>query len=148
MQVNYEICSKITFQICYGMLLVIQVSINANTWFQWNKILLTSCLSAKVIHSEYIDVFWPHETLKANELWIACVKRHIKFNTLRPWQNRCHFPDDIFKYIFLNKNAWILIKISLKLVPKNQWWLFCRHICVTRPQWVTVCLFPITILHI
>ena len=29
------------------------------------------------------------------------------------------FPDNIFKCIFLNENVWILIKISLKLVPKG-----------------------------
>ena len=28
-----------------------------------------------------------------------------------------HLPDDIFKYIFLNENVWILIKISLKFIP-------------------------------
>ena len=27
--------------------------------------------------------------------------------------------DDIFKCIFLNENVWILIKISLKFVPKG-----------------------------
>ena len=31
-----------------------------------------------------------------------------------------HFPDDIFKCIFLNENVWISIKISLKVVPKVQ----------------------------
>ena len=35
----------------------------------------------------------------------------------RPRQDVRHFPDDILKWIFLNENAWILIKISLKLVP-------------------------------
>ena len=44
--------------------------------------------------------------------------RHI--NTLRPRQNGRHFTDDIFKCIFLNKNVWILIKISLKFVPKGR----------------------------
>ena len=39
-------------------------------------------------------------------------------NTLRPRQNGRHFPDNIFKYIFVNENAWILPKISLKFVPK------------------------------
>ena len=39
-------------------------------------------------------------------------------NTLRLRQNVPHFPDDIFKYIFLNENVWISIKISLKFVPK------------------------------
>ena len=34
--------------------------------------------------------------------------------------NGRHFPDDIFKYIFLNENVLISIKISLKFVPKGQ----------------------------
>ena len=33
------------------------------------------------------------------------------FNTLRLRQNGCHFADDIFKCIFLNKNVWISIKV-------------------------------------
>ena len=41
------------------------------------------------------------------------------FNTLRPRQNGRHFPDDIFKCIFLNENMWISIKIPLKIVPKG-----------------------------
>ena len=40
-------------------------------------------------------------------------------NTLRPRQLGRHFLDDIFKYIFLNDNLWILIKISLKFVPEG-----------------------------
>ena len=40
-------------------------------------------------------------------------------NTLRPKQNGRQFPDEIFKYIFLNENVWISIKISLKFVPKG-----------------------------
>ena len=83
------------------------------------------------------------------------------FNTLRPGQNGRHFADDIFKRIFFKENIWILIKISLKFVPKGpinkipalfQIMAWCRsgdkplsetmmvslptHICVTRPQWV------------
>ena len=74
------------------------------------------------------------------------------FNTLRPRQYGRHFPDDIFKYIFLNENIRISIKISLKFVPKgsitnipalvqimawrrpgashylNQWWIVYWHI--------------------
>ena len=30
-----------------------------------------------------------------------------------------HFPDDIFKCIFFNENVWIVIKISLKFVPRS-----------------------------
>ena len=54
-------------------------------------------------------------------------------NTLRPRQNGRHFADDIFKRIFVNENARILIEISLKFVPKgpikilqhngSRWWL-------------------------
>ena len=86
---------------------------------------------------------------------------HIIFNTLRPRQNGRHFPDDIFKWIFLNENVWISINISLKFVPMGpinniptlvqvMAWrrpgdkplsepMMVRsptHICVTRPQWV------------
>ena len=82
-------------------------------------------------------------------------------NTLRPRQNGCHFPDDIFKWIFLNENIWISLKIPLKFIPRGpinnipalvQIMAWRRpgtkplsepmlvfvptHICVTRPQWV------------
>ena len=83
------------------------------------------------------------------------------FNTLRPRQNGHHFPDDIFKWIFLNENIWIAIDISLMFVAKGRinnipslvqimaWRLqgdkplsvplmvsSLTHICVARPQWV------------
>ena len=83
------------------------------------------------------------------------------FNSLRPRQNGRRFADDTFKYIFLNQNAIISAKISLKFVPKGpidnipalvqiMAWrrpgdkslsepMMVRlptHICVTRPQWV------------
>ena len=82
-------------------------------------------------------------------------------NTLRPRENGRHFPDDIFKWIFLNDNVWISINISLKFVPRGpinniptlvqvMAWrrpgdkplfepMMVRlptHICFTRPQWV------------
>ena len=67
-------------------------------------------------------------------------------NTLRPRQNGRHFPDDIFKYIFLNENVWISIAISLNYVHKSppgdkplsepMMARLLMHICVTRPQWV------------
>ena len=40
-------------------------------------------------------------------------------NTLRLRQNGCNFPDDIFKFIFLNENIQILLQFSLKFVPKG-----------------------------
>ena len=85
----------------------------------------------------------------------------MSFNTSRPRQNGRHFSDDVFKYIFLNENVWIPIKIALKFAPKGpinnnpvlvQIMAWRRpgnkplsgpmmvslptHICVTRPQWV------------
>ena len=82
-------------------------------------------------------------------------------NTLRPRQNGRHFPDAIFKCIFLNENIWISIRFSLKFVPEGpinnipalvqiMAWRrpgdkplseptlvsLLTHICITRPQWV------------
>ena len=47
----------------------------------------------------------------------VCVTWTQIVNTLRPKQNGRHFADGIFKCIFLNENAWISLKISLKFVP-------------------------------
>ena len=47
------------------------------------------------------------------------IYRYPIFNTLRLRQNGWHFPDDIFKCIFLNKNVQISIKILLKFVPSH-----------------------------
>ena len=41
-------------------------------------------------------------------------------NTFRSRQDGYHFPDDIFKWIFLNENLWILIKTSFKFVARGQ----------------------------
>ena len=40
-------------------------------------------------------------------------------NTLGPRQDGRQFPDDVFKCIFFNENILILIKISLKFIPKD-----------------------------
>ena len=94
-------------------------------------------------------------------LWGKSTCHLALFNTLRPRQNGRHFPDDIFKWIFLNENVWISISISLKFVPRgpiNNISMLVQvmdwrrsgdkplsepmmvslptHICVTRPQWV------------
>ena len=85
------------------------------------------------------------------------------FSSLRLRQNRRHFTDNSFKCIFLNDNEWILLRISLKFVPRVQidnipalvqimaWRRLgdkplsepmtvslLTHICVTQPQWVKV----------
>ena len=48
----------------------------------------------------------------------SCMDVGWPLNKLRPRQNGHHSADDIFKGIFLNWNVLILIKISLKFVPK------------------------------
>ena len=82
---------------------------------------------------------------------------------MRPRQDGHHFADNIFKFIFLNENVWIPIKISLKFVPNGpinkipamvQIMAWRRpadkplsepmvvslpmHICVARPRWVQI----------
>ena len=95
------------------------------------------------------------------KLALVFVSSYPALNTLRPRQNGDHFPDDIFKWIFLNENAWTSIKISLNFIPRSpldnipalvRMMAWCRpgdkplsepmmvslltHICVTRPRWV------------
>ena len=92
---------------------------------------------------------------------IMVAEHRSDFNTLRPRQNGRPFPHEIFKWIFLNENVWISIKISLNFVPRGPIYnipalvqiMACRrpgdkplselmlvslltHICVTRPQWI------------
>ena len=100
-----------------------------------------------------------HHMISIGHNYLFCSTSAI--NTLRPRQNGWHFPDDIFKWIFLNENVWISISISLKFVPRGpinniptlvqvMAWrrpgdkplsepMMVRlptHICITRPQWV------------
>ena len=42
-----------------------------------------------------------------------------RVNSSPPGQNGRHFPDDIFKCIFVNEKFWILIQISLNFVPRG-----------------------------
>ena len=87
----------------------------------------------------------------------------LSVNTLGPRHNGHNFLD-IYKCIFLNENEWMLLKISLKFVPRVritnilalvQIMAWRRpgdkslsepmmvssltYICVTRPQWVNTC---------
>ena len=52
-------------------------------------------------------------------LGINSTCKGLMFSSSPPWQNGCHFADDIFRCIFMNENFWILIKDSLKFVPKG-----------------------------
>ena len=110
---------------------------------------------------------WCNQTLlKESATFVKIHRRvipwawHLTVDTLRPRQDGRYFADDVLKCIFLNENVWILLKMSLKFVPKDpinnipalvQIMAWCRpddkplsepilvfvptHICVTRPQW-------------
>ena len=62
---------------------------------------------------------WPWAVCKCDALpsW-TCMSPLIKVSALRLKQNGCYFADYILKWIFMNENIWISIKISLKVVPK------------------------------
>ena len=111
-----------------------------------------------------IGLLWGESTdHKVWVIWEAMMLMWHHFNTLRLRRNGRHFADDIFKYIFLNENVWIPIKISIKFVPKGpinnipalvqiMAWRrpgdkplsepmmvnLTMHICITRPQWVII----------
>ena len=74
-------------------------------WFGW-------WLGTEQAKSHYLNQSW------LSLLTHVCTIRSQCVNTSRPRQNGRHFPDDIFKYIFLNENVWISLKVSLKFVPK------------------------------
>ena len=104
---------------------------------------------------------WADVTFSSLVPQINFTRSPIMFNTLRQRQNERHFPDYIFKWIFLNENVWISIKIPLKFVSRGpisnipalvqiMAWRrpgdkplsepmmvsLLTHICVTLPQWV------------
>ena len=54
-----------------------------------------------------------------------------QFNSLRPRQNGRHFPDDIFKWIFLNENVWIFIKRVLNFLYEMLFWWISYYILNT-----------------
>ena len=71
---------------------------------EWSLDITTLFVSSLSIFASDKPVTW-------GQPWERC------FNTSSLRQNGRH-PDDIFKCIFLNKNVWISIRISLKFVPK------------------------------
>ena len=134
------------FKFHWTLFLTVQWTISH--WFKW-------WLGTEQVPGHYLSKLW------YGLLMHRCVHCTGWVNTLRPRQDGCHFPDDFFKCIFLNENALISIKISLRFVPKGpintipalvQIMAWRRpgdkplsepmmvklptHICVTRPQWV------------
>ena len=108
------------------------------------------------------DMGRTYAILRLNSGILRCRPMQM-FHTLRLWQNRHHFANDIWKNILLNENVWLPIKISMtinlkgpinnipalvqimiwgrqgdKPLSKLMIIILLMHICVTRPQWVRV----------
>ena len=81
------------------------------TWLSRNQYKVRSC------HSTCYKVPSLLVLVGDPSLFLAQCKRDINSSPLR--QNGRHFPDDIFKCIFMNENFCILIQILLKFVPKG-----------------------------
>ena len=141
-----------------------------------------NCLSSVLCNETVKESMWDHCPMPDLSPWnrLAFVAAHDKMSVVadtcpdsqplpRPTHtyhiesetNGRHFPNDIFKCIFFNENAWISLKISLKYVPMGPFdnipalvqimaWRrpgdkpssepmmasLLTRICVTRPQWV------------
>ena len=64
---------------------------------------------------------WSSKIMFTLPLW-EIIQDHPAFNTLRLRQNSRHIPDNIFKWIFLNENIWILsLFLGVQLVIFQHW---------------------------
>ena len=126
--------------------------------FIWSGNVLSYTLYSYGLHKN-TQVSWVFNYIVKRNVYL--VELRCIINTLRPRQNGRHFADDTFKRIFVNENAGISIKISLKFGPKGpinntpalvqvmalrrpgdqpltepMVVRLLKHICVTRPQCV------------
>ena len=59
-----------------------------------------------------------HVTLVAI-IMSTILKHYLSLKHISPGQNGHHFADDVFKSIFINEKFRIMMKISLKFVPRR-----------------------------
>ena len=99
-----------------------------------------ACVGIQCIHmvqSCFMGTCANHRTAQGGSIWLnsrgAWLQQNTRkcescaelmgnvngLNILRPKPNGRSFADDSFKWIFLNENVWISLKISLKFVPKG-----------------------------
>ena len=136
-------------------------------WSRWLKTFLIEDKDQYSLYSHFHSGWCPGDArshgISSNDIALV-LPEYSSFNTRRvstlwPRQNGRHFPDAIFKCIFLNENVWISLKISLKFVPKGPinnipalvqimaWhrpgdkplsepmmYSLLTHICIIRPQ--------------
>ena len=133
-------------------------------------LLLNKC---NPVQSNFQLCLWPSNLMYSSVMASVTMTNLVMYtniNTLRPRQNGRRFADDTLKHIFFNENVRISIKISLKFFPQGpinnnpalvqiMAWRrsgdkplsepmmvnLLMHICVTRPQWVNMCVLLITI---
>ena len=88
---------------------------------QWFNPLHAQSLSGNIIH---IYNSHHYSTMEYHTVLIFTLKKgkNTPFsivNTLRPRKNGLHFPDDIFKCIFLNETISVSLEILLKFAPNG-----------------------------
>ena len=103
----------------------------------WRRILykiytLSVVISSRTVNNIYNRTSWLYSiwfdvnnAVNSQQVPIDLVRTRcevslwLSVNSYPPGQNGRHFADDIFKRIFLNEKVWIVIKSSLKFVPKG-----------------------------
>ena len=88
------------------------------TWKLMTPVLVHQGIQCRIV--VILSIVFSKATKALHGLFVSArLGRHcflvpIVLKVLTHWGR--HFPDDIFKYIFLNGNVWIAIKIPLKFV--------------------------------
>ena len=79
-----------------------------------------------LIRHVYISWYWLMPSIRLLNIagyyhFLCCAQNRSDdlVNSLVPGQNGCHFTDNVFGCIFVNEKFCILIKISMKFVPKG-----------------------------
>ena len=95
-------------------------------WIEWKhndvvqlKMLLNWMKAQWHCSTQNVSEFNESTMTLFNSVQPSDANMHNFINTLRPRQNGRHFPDDSFKWIFLNENVWTSIEASLKFVAKG-----------------------------
>ena len=118
---------------CIGLIYFRQVKVHSDKWFLQSTCPTDKCNQFEISKPGVEKVAVLISILKiliSKEMWKKLLVQTQSccpwmeglasvFNKLRLGQNVHHFPDNIFKCIFLNENIWISIKISLKFVLKS-----------------------------
>ena len=94
-------------------------------WFEtpWRSydVTLTACKTCNDRNPAWHTLIYPHheKVIEWSNIIFSTISSNLyqlQCNTLRPRHICRHFADDIFKYMFLNENVSIPLKMSLKFV--------------------------------